>query len=64
MKTFIFGLILGGYSQCKLSNINYIAQLYSSFITSLYIQIVYNSVLVNPYAILGGEEKQFAIGKP
>lgn len=54
MKAFIFWLILGGYSQCKLSNINYIAQLYSSFITSLYTQIVYNSLLINPYAVLGG----------
>lgn len=49
MKTFIFGLILGIFSVQAQQY-----QLYSFFITSFYIQIVYNSLLINPYAVLGG----------
>ena len=49
MKAFIFGLILGIFSVQAQQY-----QLYSFFITSLYIQIVYNSLLINPYAVLGG----------
>ena len=46
MKTFIFGLILGIFSVQAQQY-----QLYSFFITSFYIQIVYNSLLITPYAI-------------